>query len=142
MSVAAFRERIARDEFLEWEEVYRNHYYGTLKSEIERIWNGNRHVVFDVDVVGGLNLKQHFGQLALAIFVKPPTLQELERRLRLRSTDKDDMIRDRMVKAAAEMDYADRFDVVLVNDQLEETLARAQELVRDFLDNPLNPAEK
>jgi guanylate kinase len=142
MSVAAFRERIARDEFLEWEEVYRNHYYGTLKSEIERIWNGNRHVVFDVDVVGGLNLKRHFGQLALAIFVKPPTLQELERRLRLRSTDKDDMIRDRMVKAAAEMDYADRFDVVLVNDQLEETLARAQELVRDFLDNPLNPAEK
>ena len=142
MSVAAFRERIVRDEFLEWEEVYRDHYYGTLKSELERIWKRDRHVVFDVDVVGGLNLKRHFGQQALAIFVKPPSLQELERRLWKRSTDRDDMIRDRMAKAAAEMAYADRFDAVLVNDHLAEALARAQELVREFLDKPVNTAEE
>jgi guanylate kinase len=133
MSVDEFREHITRDDFLEWEEVYRDQFYGTLKSELDRIWNRNKHVIFDVDVVGGLNLKRYFGRHALAIFVKPPSMQELEKRLRQRSTDSDEMIRDRMVKAASEMEYASRFDVVLVNDDLAGTLAKGGELVRNFL---------
>jgi guanylate kinase len=140
MSLAEFREHIARDDFLEWEEVYKNHYYGTLKSELDRIWKTNRHVIFDVDVIGGLNLKRYFGPHALAIFVKPPTLQELEKRLRQRSTDPDERIRDRMAKAASEMAYAKHFDVVLVNDHLADTLAKGQKLVKDFLDQPINDA--
>ena len=136
MSVAEFREHIARDDFLEWEEVYPDHYYGTLKTELDRIWKKNRHVIFDVDVVGGLNLKGYFGEHALAVFVRPPSMRELEKRLRQRSTDREERIRDRLAKAAGEMEYAARFDVVLVNDRLADTLARAQALVRDFLNQP------
>ena len=137
MSVADFRKHIEQDDFLEWEEVYRDHYYGTLKSELDRIWSRQKHVVFDVDVVGGLNLKEYFGQNALAVFVQPPSMQELERRLRDRSTDTDDKIRDRIEKASDEIKYAGQFDVVLVNDKLEDTLLRGEDIVRDFLDQPL-----
>ena len=94
MSVEDFRKHIKQDEFLEWEEVYLDHYYGTLKTELDRIWNRQKHVVFDVDVVGGLNLKRYFGRKALAVFVQPPSMQELEKRLRDRSTDADDKILD------------------------------------------------
>jgi len=137
MSVADFRKHIEQDDFLEWEEVYRDHYYGTLKRELDRIWNKQRHVVFDVDVVGGLNLKEYFGQNALTVFVQPPSMQELEKRLRDRSTDTDDKIRERMVKAASEMEYSARFDVILVNDHLTDTLVSGRKIVLDFLDQPL-----
>jgi guanylate kinase len=137
MSVADFRKHVAQDDFLEWEEVYLDHYYGTLKSELNRIWSKQKHVVFDVDVVGGLNLKGYFGQNALAVFVQPPSLQELEKRLRDRSTDTDDKIRDRIEKARDEMKYSGQFDVILVNENLEDTLLRGETIVRDFLDQPL-----
>lgn len=133
MSAADFRKHIAQDDFLEWEEVYRDHYYGTLKSELDRIWSRQKHVVFDVDVIGGLNLKEYFGQNALAVFVQPPSMQELEKRLRDRSTDTDDKIHNRMEKAGDELKYARQYDVVLVNDNLEDTLVEAERLVRDFL---------
>ena len=137
MSVEDFRKHIKQDEFLEWEEVYLDHYYGTLKTELDRIWNRQKHVVFDVDVVGGLNLKRYFGRKALAVFVQPPSMQELEKRLRDRSTDTDDKILDRMEKAGDEMKSSLQFDVILVNDNLEETLLRGEDIVRDFLDQPL-----
>ena len=137
MSVEDFRKHIKQDDFLEWEEVYRDHYYGTLKTELDRIWNMQKHVVFDVDVVGGLNLKRYFGRNALAVFVQPPSMQELEKRLRDRSTDTDDKILNRMEKAGDEMKSSKQFDVILVNDNLEETLLRGEDIVRDFLDQPL-----
>lgn len=139
MSGADFRKHIVQGDFLEWEEVYRDFYYGTLKTELDRIWDQQKHVVFDVDVVGGLNLKTYFGQYALAVFVQPPSFQELEKRLRDRSTDPDDKIRDRLDKAAEEMEYAEKFDVVLVNDSLEDTLLRGEKIVREFLEQPLTP---
>lgn len=142
MSVADFRKHIEQDDFLEWEEVYRDHYYGTLKSELDRIWSRQKHVVFDVDVVGGLNLKEYFGQYALAIFVRPPSMQELEKRLRDRSTDTDDKIRDRMAKAASEMEYSARFDEILVNDNLADTLVRGRKIVKDFLQKPIIPEQE
>ena len=142
MSVADFRKHIEQDDFLEWEEVYRDHYYGTLKSELDRIWSRQKHVVFDVDVIGGLNLKGYFGQYALAIFVRPPSMQELEKRLRDRSTDTDDKIRDRMAKAASEMEYAARFDEILVNDNLADTLVRGRKIVKDFLQKPIIPEQE
>jgi guanylate kinase len=133
MSADRFRELIELNEFLEWEEVYRDHYYGTLKSEIQRIWSRQKHVVFDVDVVGGLNLKEYFGSNALAVFVKPPSFEELEKRLRDRSTDREDEIRDRLAKAGQELEFARQFDVILLNETLEVTLAAAENLVRNFL---------
>lgn len=137
MSVADFRKHVEQDDFLEWEEVYQGHYYGTLKTELDRIWSRQKHVVFDVDVFGGLNLKGYFGQNALAVFVQPPSMHELEKRLRDRSTDTDDKIRDRMKKAGNELKYAGQFDVILVNDNLEDTLLQGEKIVRDFLDQPL-----
>jgi guanylate kinase len=137
MSVEDFRKHIKQDDFLEWEEVYRDHYYGTMKTELDRIWNRQKHVVFDVDVVGGLNLKRYFGRNALAVFVQPPSMQELEKRLRDRSTDANDKILDRMEKAGDEIKSSKQFDMILVNDNLEETLLRGEDIVRDFLDQPL-----
>jgi guanylate kinase len=142
MSAADFRKHIEQEDFLEWEEVYPDHYYGTLKSEPDRIWSRQKHVVFDVDVVGGLNLKRYFGQHALAVFVQPPSLRELEKRLRDRSTDPDEKIRDRMAKAGEEMKYAGQFDVILVNDNLEDTLLKGEKIVRDFLNQPFIPEQE
>lgn len=142
MSADDFRKHIEQGDFLEWEEVYPDHYYGTLKSELERIWSMQRHVLFDVDVAGGLNLKRYFGQNALAIFVRAPSLKELKKRLRQRSTDTDDRIRDRMAKAASEMAFAGQFDVILVNDHLADTLVKAQKIVKDFLEQPLSKQQE
>ncbi len=142
MSVAEFREHIEQDDFLEWEEVYPDHFYGTLKSELHRIWSQQKHVVFDVDVVGGLNLKRYLGQNALAVFIQPPSIKELEKRLRDRSTDTDEKIRDRMAKAASEMKYSAWFDLILVNDHLADTLVRGRKIVQEFLDQPLIPDQK
>lgn len=128
-----FRLRIERGDFLEWEEVYTDQYYGTLLSEVERIWFLGNHVIFDVDVIGGLNLKKHFGDRALSVFVKAPSIDALRTRLVGRSTESDEKIATRMAKATQEMGYAEEFDVVLVNDDLERALAEARMLVGDFL---------
>ncbi|HDJ33717.1 MAG TPA: guanylate kinase [Bacteroidetes bacterium] len=135
MTENEFKQKIEAGEFAEWEEVYPGHYYGTLKKEIERIWKAGKHVVFDVDVKGGMNLKKQFGSRALAIFVSPPSLEILEKRLRKRSTETEEKIRERTQKASREMEYASRFDTVLVNDRLEETLDRAVEMVTTFIEN-------
>ncbi len=133
LSTAEFREKIKKRAFVEWEEVYKDQYYGTLKSELERIRNLRRHVIFDVDVVGGMNLKKYFGKNALALFIQPPSMVELEKRLRKRSTDGEAGIRDRIARAGSEMKYAGRFDVILINDRLEDTLRKAKEIVKAFL---------
>ncbi|MEZ4938461.1 MAG: guanylate kinase [Crocinitomicaceae bacterium] len=128
-----FKEYIDQDKFIEWEEVYSNHYYGTLKDEIMRIWDNEKAVVFDVDVIGGLNLKKFFGEDALAIFVQPPSLDVLEERLRSRATESDEKIKQRMAKAKREIAKAHDFDVILVNNKLENAFKEAEELVSNFL---------
>jgi len=128
-----FRAKIDNNEFVEWEEVYPGSYYGTLKSEIERIWNKGNHVVFDVDVVGGLNLKKQFADMALAIFVMPPSVESLRLRLELRGTETPESITKRVGKAMEEMSYAKDFDKIVVNDNLEEAIAKAERLVKEFI---------
>lgn len=127
-----FKEKILHDEFIEWEEVYAGNYYGTLKSEIERIWNGGKNVIFDVDVKGGLSLKKYFGDKALAIFVQVPSMEVLEKRLRGRGTDSEDNISRRLFKAKFEMSFQKEFDIVLVNEHLDTSLAEAQKLYNEF----------
>ncbi|MFP4469785.1 MAG: guanylate kinase [Bacteroidales bacterium] len=132
-----FRKKIDEDAFVEWEEVYNGHYYGTLKSEVERIWQQGRHVIFDVDVKGGLNIKNQFGDRCLALFIKAPSVEELEKRLRNRSTDGEETIRERLAKAAYEMTFAKLFDHIIVNDNLEIAIEKTQKTVSDFLaENP------
>ncbi|HJX71481.1 MAG TPA: hypothetical protein VJ346_05995, partial [Bacteroidales bacterium] len=128
-----FRMKIDENEFVEWEEVYKNHYYGTLKSELRRIWEKGKSIVFDVDVMGGINLKGQFGEKALSIFVMPPSVDELQKRLEKRSTDTPDKIRGRLAKARHEMKFAGKFDKILVNDKLEDALKETEQLVRMFL---------
>ena len=128
-----FLNRITKNEFVEWEEVYPGHYYGTLKSELEWIWSQHKHVIFDVDVAGGMNLKKTFGANALAVFVQAPSMEVLEKRLRQRSTDPEEDIHARIAKAESEMQYAERFDKIIINDRLEDTLKKAEEIVSTFL---------
>jgi guanylate kinase len=128
-----FRQRVAAGDFIEWEEVYEGRFYGTLRSEIERIWSQGNSAIFDVDVVGGLHLKAVFGEQALAIFVSPPSIEVLEDRLRNRDTETPETLKDRVDKAAHEMTYAHRFDAVVVNDTLEHACAEAFTLVKRFL---------
>ncbi len=135
LSVDEFRNKIEEDAFVEWEEVYEGTYYGTLKSEVQRLLNRGYHVVFDVDVKGALNIKKLYGSQALAVFVMPPSLEELEKRLHHRSTDPEESIRERVAKARMEMEYAEKFDVILVNDKLEESLPQAEEIVKNFIDS-------
>lgn len=134
LSAEGFRQKIDAGEFLEWEEVYPNRYYGTLKSEMDKIWNEGKHVIFDVDVVGGSNLKEYFGDQAIAIFVKPPSLEVLEQRLRKRSTESEETLKQRISKAAQEMKYLSRFDKVLINDELNSSCIKAREIVSQFLE--------
>ncbi len=133
MSIEQFKAAVANGEFLEWEEVYTNQFYGTLEREINRIWAAGNHVIFDVDVEGGINLKKHFGDKALAIFVMPPSLEALRDRLNSRDTETKESIARRLAKAKDEMSYADKFDVQLLNDNLHEAINTADSLVRDFL---------
>lgn len=133
LSIEDFKQKINEQAFIEWEEVYENNYYGTLKSEIERIWNDKKHVVFDVDVVGGLNLKKHFGNNALAIFIQPPSMDVLIERLRNRATESEASLNKRINKAKHEMTYSPSFDSIIINDQLEETIEVAEKKVKDFL---------
>ena len=129
----AFAARVAAGDFLEWEEVYPGTSYGTLRSEVQRLWDAGKDVIFDIDVVGGVNLKEQFGQRALAVYVDLPSREELERRLRGRGTDSEEKISERLAKADEERTYAPRFDVVLINDTLDQAKADAQTLVGDFL---------
>jgi len=133
MSVDEFKQKIDKGDFVEWEEVYPGLFYGTLKSELERIWKNGRHVIFDVDVAGGLNLKKHFGTRALSVFVMPPSIEELETRLKSRGTDDGEDIRTRIEKAREEFALAADFDFILINDDLDKTLKKAFIAVNRFL---------
>lgn len=128
-----FKQKIKNNEFIEWEEVYANNFYGTLKTEINRIWENGKHVIFDVDVKGGLSLSKHFGKNALAIFIKPPSINELEKRLRSRGTESEDTIQRRISKATEEMEYEKRFDVSVENNQLEVAQKEVYGIVKSFL---------
>ena len=129
-----FRELIRQDAFVEYEEVYHDRFYGTLKSEVERIWAAGHVIVFDVDVKGGYNLKKYFGDAALSVLIVPPSVEVLEQRLRGRATDSEEAIRERVAKAASELEFArGRFDAEIVNDRLEETFAEARKVVDEFL---------
>jgi guanylate kinase len=132
LSPEAFKKKIDENQFIEWEEVYEGNFYGTLKSEIQRIWDQGKNVIFDVDVKGGLNLKKYFGDQSLAIFVKVPTLDILKERLNDRGTDSDESISRRLFKANFEMSFQDQFDKVLVNENLEKSLSEAQWLYDEF----------
>lgn len=133
MTPEQFRKKIDAGDFVEWEEVYPNRFYGTLRSELDRIWASGHHALFDIDVAGGMNLKKLYGNRALSVFVKPPSLEALEQRLRDRATDDDDSLKERLGKAAHELEYAGEFDVILINDVLDETLVKARQMVRKFL---------
>jgi guanylate kinase len=133
LSSDEFRSKIGNNEFLEWEEVYPGSYYGTLKSEVERICSNGENVIFDVDVAGGYNIKKIYGSRALAIFVQPPSIRELERRLMNRLTESPEVIKSRIGKAEEELTYSRYFDVVIVNDNLENALKEAEDVVRAFL---------
>ena len=136
LTAKEFEKKIQKGKFVEWEEVYDQTYYGTLTSELERIWAKGNHVVFDVDVIGGLNLKRKFGNDALAIFVQAPSIEELEIRLRQRSSDNEESIKKRLEKAQQEMSYADQFDKILINSSLRLAFENAEKMVREFLSKP------
>lgn len=142
LSIEEFQEKIRENAFVEWEEVYPGGYYGTLKSEVERLWSEGKNVIFDVDVKGGLKLKEYFGENALAIFVKVPSLEELESRLRSRGTETEESLSKRLYKVKFEMSFQDRFDVVLLNDDLEESLDKAESLYTTFAEGRLRIDEK
>lgn len=133
LSADEFRARIANDEFLEYEEVYSGCFYGTLKEQVEKRLNEGMNVVFDVDVVGGCNIKKYYGEQALSMFIQPPSIEELERRLKNRGTDSAEMIAKRVAKASYELTFAPKFDVVIVNDKLEEAQMKALSTIKSFL---------
>ncbi len=133
LSADEFRTKIQNNEFVEWEEVYSDMYYGTLKSEIERIWLAGKTVVFDVDVIGGLNLKKSFKEQALAIFIQPPSLAILEERLRNRKTDSEEKIQIRLAKSIQELERAVEFDFIIENDVLIEAVEKAKNKVNEFI---------
>ena len=132
ISLEAFKKHIDQDDFVEWEEVYSNNFYGTLKSEVQRIWSEGKHAIFDIDVIGGLRIKEKFPEKTLAVFVKTPTIEIMEKRLRSRQTDSEEKIQERLAKAQKEMSYAKEFDIILVNDDLDTAKKEAEELVLKF----------
>ena len=133
ISVQDFQDKIRHEEFVEWEEVYEGAFYGTLKSEIERIWECGKHAILDVDVKGGLSIKEFYKDRALGIFVRPPSIEVLEQRLQARATDSQSSISSRVYKANFELAFEDRFDVTVINDDLDEATAHAEWLVRQFI---------
>ena len=135
LSAQEFKNKIKSDEFLEWEEVYRDNFYGTLKTEVERIWAKGKHVIFDIDVSGGLRIKRKFPNETLAIFVKPPSIDELKIRLKKRKTESADKISMRVAKASAELATAPLFDKIILNKDLEKALEEAESLVSDFIED-------
>lgn len=135
LSPEEFRQRIANDEFLEYEEVYTDKFYGTLKSEVERLSDAGKTVLFDVDVKGGVNIKKFYGDRAMSIFVQPPSIEELSRRLHGRGTDSEEMIQTRLAKAEYEMTFAPQFDRIVVNDNLDQAKKEVLMLMEEFLDS-------
>lgn len=133
LSLSDFKHKIKNDEFLEWEEVYRDNFYGTLKTEVERIWAKGKHVIFDIDVSGGLRIKRKFPKQTISIFVKPPSIDELKIRLKKRQTESEDKINMRVAKASAELATAPLFDVIIENDNLENALHEAETIVGNFV---------
>ena len=133
MSLDQFKQHIKNEDFVEWEEVYRDNFYGTLKSEVERIWAKGKNVIFDIDVAGGLRIKSKFPEETLAVFVKPPSVDELKRRLKERSTETEEKINMRIAKAHVELATAPQFDVVIKNYDLEVALDEANQLVKEFI---------
>jgi len=133
ISPEEFRRKIKEKAFIEWEEVYPEQYYGTLHSEVENILERGHHVIFDIDVAGGVNLKKIYGERACAIFIQPPSKEVLEKRLRSRGTDNEASLRERLGKAITELEYASRFDHIIINDSLELALSEAEQIVREFL---------
>ena len=133
LSVSDFKNKIANDEFLEFEEVYPDNFYGTLKSEIERIWSTGKSVIFDIDVIGGLNIKKQFPEETLAVFVQPPSKEELEKRLRGRATETEEKIAMRLAKADTELATAPQFDAIITNDNLDLAKQEAFQLITKFL---------
>lgn len=136
LTVQEFKKKIESDQFVEWEEVYTDLFYGTLKSEIERIWNENKVVAFDVDVEGGMNIKKIYGNSLLAVFIKPLSVEVLRKRLTDRNTESPESLATRIAKAEHELTYADKFDHIIVNDTLEHALEQAKALVQEFLKTP------
>lgn len=135
LSLKEFKSKIKNEEFLEWEEVYRDNFYGTLKTEVERIWAKGKHVIFDIDVSGGLRIKRKFPEYTLAVFVKPPSIDELKIRLKKRQTESKDKINMRIAKASAELATAPLFDTIVLNDNLEKALEESYNLVSEFLNS-------
>ena len=133
ISLKEFKSKIKNEEFLEWEEVYRDNFYGTLKTEVERIWSQKKHVIFDIDVAGGLRIKKKFPNPTLAVFVKPPSVDELKIRLKKRKTESEEKINMRIAKASVELATAPQFDKIIKNYDLETALAEAEELVKNFI---------
>jgi guanylate kinase len=133
LSPEEFRARIANNEFLEYEEVYENRFYGTLKAQVEKQLEAGQNVVFDVDVVGGCNIKKFYGERALSVFIQPTSIEELRKRLIGRGTDEPEVIENRIAKAEYELSFAPKFDVVIVNDKLETAKAQALQVIREFI---------
>jgi guanylate kinase len=133
LSIEEFQQKINTQEFIEWEEVYKGNFYGTLKKEIERIWKKKKHVVFDVDVIGGVSLKEYFNENALCIFIKPPNLEVLAQRLKKRNSDDKESIKKRIEKSFEEMKSMDKFDKIIVNDKLSTSSEDIIETVEKFL---------
>ena len=134
VSTDEFKQKIKNDDFIEWEEVYEDMFYGTLKKEVKRLWNLNKHVVFDVDVKGGLKLIEYFKDRAIAIFISPPSLIELEKRLRARSTETEEALLKRISKASYEMNFKEKFDYIIINDELSRAAEEVNKIVSNFLD--------
>lgn len=135
ISIEDFRKKIENDDFIEWEEVYTNNFYGTLKSEVQRIWNKGKHVIFDIDVIGGLNIKKQYPDNTLAIFVQPPSVEELKNRLIGRGTETNEKIAMRIAKAESEIEFASKFDYILYNDVLEVAQNEAENIIQEFTEN-------
>ena len=133
LSAEEFRSKVSKGQFVEWEEVYDDQYYGTLKSEVERLWHAGYYCVFDIDVKGAQSLKAYYGDQCLAVFIKAPSIKELERRLRHRKTESETSLRKRINRAKKELEYEDKFDMVLINDELEFSKQGAEMIVRSFL---------
>ncbi|MDT0538911.1 MULTISPECIES: guanylate kinase [Croceitalea] len=142
MSISQFKNHIKNEDFLEWEEVYRDNFYGTLKSEVERLWAEGKNVIFDIDVAGGLRIKKKYQKETLAVFVKPPSVDELKIRLKKRSTESDDKINMRIAKASVELATAPQFDVIIKNYDLDIALKEAHDLVANFVGVKSNSEEE
>lgn len=134
LSFDTFKEKINNNEFVEWQEVYKNSFYGTLKTEVERIWASKKHVIFDVDVKGGLSLKDFFKERALSIFISPPSLEELEKRLRERKTETEESLKKRIDKFQYEVTFQEKFDKIIINNYLKNAMVEAETLLKNFID--------